>query len=151
MHPKLEYRTLAAPRNLAKMLKNIDQWEKLLLVSFALDDQEPDGGFDPVHKSVSTISEGLLDAVNDIRRYHNMLVKLNDSQPVPGKRVPEITNCMACGEPALPLPHSGFCPDVCYPKFLEFRHARKGDRNDFIAARKEEILNELIAEQEADT
>jgi len=150
MHPKAEVSTLKAPKQLARMFKNLEQWNKLLLTAFALDDQESFGDFDPVHEHVKFISEGLLDAVKDVRRFHNMLVTLNDSQPIVGNRVSEIVNCLACNEPALPRPHSGFCPDVCYPKFLAFRADTKGDRDKFIKFRQKEILDALIAEQEAD-
>ena len=150
MHPRVEARTLKTPRLLSKTFKNLDQWNNLLLTAFALDDQEAEGEYDPVHAEVREICDGLSDAVDNIRRWHGTLVRLNNSQPIAGERVSEIVNCLACGEPALPRPYSGFCPDVCYQRFLEFRHDGNGDRTDFIKFRKQEILDALIADQESD-
>lgn len=157
MHPRTEFETLGAPARIRRLLANEAQWKELLLVAYALDDQPNGAGeydgeypdYDKVHKKVETVCRGLLLIEDDLKRFQGILVQLRDIQPQPGVRIRQIESCMACGNDCLPRPIKGFCTE-CHVKWLTFRHTKQGDRNDFIRITKQEIIEQLAAEQAED-
>lgn len=150
MHPRLEIQVLPTIKTIGRLVSKTERWQNLLLTAFALDDQEAEGQFDPVHDQVDKVSQGLLRIVDDLRLYYEILVRLHNSQPVAGQRAHEIANCEVCGEMALPNPVSGFC-QKCFALWKEFRHQKRGDRFVFMRVRKQELIDQLAANQEADT